>query len=146
MPTVAACLCSRAMMTQRMLPSRCVLRAAAVALTASILAGCGSPEARLASHMKRGQQYLDEGRLEKAQVEFRSALQIAPGDVTARVMLGRVAEKQGSYREAFSDYREAVDLAPDNAIARVNLGRIYVFADEPETALELVEPTLLRYP
>jgi predicted Zn-dependent protease len=96
--------------------------------------------------MKRGEQYLQDGQLEKAELEFRNVLQIAPGDITARVMIGHVAERQGSYREAFGDYRGAVDLAPDNPVARASLARLYVFADEPESALELVEPSLMRYP
>lgn len=118
----------------------------AFAALALCLGGCSGPEARRASHMKRGEQYLHDGKLEKAQIEFRSVLQISPADVTARVMLGRVAEKQGSIREAFGNYREAVDLDPDNPVARANLARIYMFAEEPETALELVEPALRRYP
>lgn len=96
--------------------------------------------------MQRGERYLKEGKLDKAELEFRNVLQIAPGDVTARVMIGRVAEKRGSYREAFADYRSSVDLAPDNPVARANLARLYVFAEEPESALELVEPSLIRYP
>jgi predicted Zn-dependent protease len=96
--------------------------------------------------MERGERYLKEGKLEKAELEFRNVLQIAPGDITARVMIGRVAEKKGSFREAFADYRGSVDLAPDNPLARANLARLYVFADEPESALELVEPSLMRYP
>lgn len=96
--------------------------------------------------MKRGERYLQDGKLEKAEVEFRSALQITPGDITARVMLGKVAERKGSFREAFATYRSAVDLVPESAVARANLGRLYMFADEPESALELVEPSLLRYP
>src|SRR5215472_7567075 len=126
---------------------RPALRAAGVfALAALILGGCSSPDARRANHMSRGERFLREGKLEKAQVEFRNVLQIAPGDTTARVMLGQVAEKQGSIREAFSDYRAAVDLDPENRVARTCLARIYVFAEEPETALELIEPSLIRYP
>jgi tetratricopeptide (TPR) repeat protein len=119
---------------------------AALLLVLSLFAGCSSPDQRHAAHMQRGERYLEEGKLEKAEIEFRSALQIVPGDITARVMIGRVAEKKGSFREAFADYRSAVDLAPDSAVARANLARLYMFANEPESALELVEPSLVRFP
>jgi predicted Zn-dependent protease len=125
---------------------RLAVAAAAAVLIVPALSGCSSPEARHASHMKRGERYLAEGKLDKAQIEFRSALQIAPGDVAARVMIGHIAEKEGNIREAFGDYRAAVDLAPESPVARASLARIYVFADEPQTALELIEPTLIRFP
>lgn len=117
-----------------------------MSLSLLVLGGCSSPEARRARHMSRGQEYLRDGNLEKAQVEFQNVLQIAPGDITARVLLGQVAERKGSIREAFGDYRAAVDMDPQNPVARSSLGRIYVFANEPITALELVEPALMRYP
>ena len=123
-----------------------VAAGAAFVFSVLLLCGCSSPEERRASHMKRGEAYLTEGKFDKALVEFRNVLQIAPGDITARVMIGHVAEKQGSIREAFADYRSAVDLDPENPIARASLARIYTFADEPQSALELVEPTLMRYP
>ena len=125
---------------------RALATAAACLITLSLVTGCSSPDQRRAAHMQRGERYLKEGKLEKAELEFRNVLQIAPGDITARVMIGRVAEKKGSFREAFADYRGSVDLAPDNPVARANLARLYVFADEPESALELVEPSLMRYP
>jgi Tfp pilus assembly protein PilF len=108
---------------------RLLVAAATAVVVVPALCGCGSPEMRHASHMKRGERYLAEGRFDKAQIEFRSALQIAPGDVAARVMIGHIAEREGNIREAFGDYRAAVDLAPESAVARASLARIYVFAD-----------------
>ena len=96
--------------------------------------------------MNRGDEYLAAGKLDKALVEYRNVLQLWPGDISARVKIGRVAEKQGNIREAFGDYQAAVDLDPGNGPARASLARIYVFADEPQTALELIEPALLQTP
>src|SRR5690349_15205477 len=95
-------------------PCRFSLALAVAVLFLGALSACSGPDARRANHMKRGQEYLAEGRLEKAEIEFRNVLQIAPGDITARVMIGHVSEKRGNLREAFGDYRAAVDLAPEN--------------------------------
>jgi tetratricopeptide (TPR) repeat protein len=124
------------------------LRAAVGLLLCSfaILAGCSGPELRRAKHMGRGNEYLAAGKLDKALVEYRNVLQLAPGDITARIMIGHVAEKQGNIREAFGDYQAAIDLDPGNALARASLARIYVFADEPQRALELIESALMQFP
>ena len=45
--------------------------------------GQATAESRKAQHMEKGRQYLDAGNLEKARVEFRNALQIAPKELHA---------------------------------------------------------------
>ncbi len=96
--------------------------------------------------MSKGQQFLAEGNLEKARVEFRNALQIAPNDSDARYYNGVVDEKLGNLREAAQYYQGAIDSHADNVLARGALGRLFVVSGAPELALETIKPSLLTHP
>ncbi len=111
-----------------------------------VLAGCGGAQARRASHMERGERYLAEGNLQKAQIEFRNALQIEPNSAGTRVTIGRVDEQLGDFRAAAGMYQSAIDLDPDDVTARASLGRLYVLSGAADQALKLVQPALVKHP
>ncbi len=110
------------------------------------LTACGSRDARCSSYLRRGERYLAAGNLQKAQVEFRNAMQIEPRRADARVMSGRVDERLGDTRGALALYQSAVDIDPEYAPARANLARLYVFAGKPDRALEVLRPGMRRHP
>src|ERR1700721_4190242 len=74
-------------------------------LAALVLAGCGGAQSRKIKHLEKGQSFLAAGNFEKAHVEFRNALQIAPADREARYENGVVAEKMGNLGEAGQFYQ-----------------------------------------
>jgi tetratricopeptide (TPR) repeat protein len=117
----------------------------AVLLASLVLTGCGGAEARKARHLEKGEKFFEDNNFEKARVEFRNALQIAPTDSEARYENGRVDEKLGNPREAAQFYQGAIDTSPDNVRARTALGRLYVFAAAPERALEVIKPALEKH-
>lgn len=120
---------------------------AAAALCCGLaLTGCGGVQARRASHMERGERYLADGNLQKAQIEFRNALQIDPNSAETRVMIGRVEEQLGDLRQAAGMYQSAIDLSPDDVPAHARLGRLYVLHGAAARALKLIEPALRRHP
>src|SRR5580698_3134177 len=112
-----------------------------VALTA-----CSGGEARKAKYMEKGQGFLAAGNFDKARVEFRNALQIAPTDGEARYENGVVDEKLGNPREAAQFYQGAIDADNDNIRARAALGRIYLFSGAPDKALQTIDPGLAKHP
>lgn len=122
------------------------LAAIALVAIAGSLPGCGGADARRASHLARGQQYLAGGKLEKARVEFANALQIAPQDAQARYLMGKVVERLGDLRGAAAMYQGAIDADPGQLEARAGLARLYVLAGQAEKALSLIEPVLARQP
>jgi len=128
------------------LRSRAALLIVVVALGGLALEGCGGADARRAAHIERGQKYLEDGRLDKARVEFLNALQISPNDSNARFLVGQVAEKLGDIRQAYAMYQGAVDANPDNVAARANLARVLVFSGNAERALEVLKPGLAKHP
>jgi tetratricopeptide (TPR) repeat protein len=110
------------------------------------LAGCGGADARKARHLEKGREFLAAQNYEKARVEFRNALQIAPNDSEARYDNGAVDEKLGNPREAAQFYQGAIDTNSDNVRARTALGRLYLFGGSAERALEVIKPALDKHP
>jgi len=115
-------------------------------LAAVLVAGCGGAEARRARHLDKGHAFLAAGNLDKARVEFRNALQIAPNDSEARYQNGVVDERLGNPREAAQFYQGAIDSDADSVQARTALGRLYLFAGAPESALQTIKPALIKHP
>jgi tetratricopeptide (TPR) repeat protein len=113
---------------------------------AILLVGCGGGESRKARHLEKGHSFLAADNFEKARVEFRNALQIAPNDSEVRFENGVVDEKLGNLREAAQFYQGAIDTNADNVRARVALGRLYLLSGAPEPALETIKPAIARHP
>lgn len=111
-----------------------------------LIAGCSGGEARKVRHMEEGQAFLTARNYEKARLEFRNALQIAPNDSKVRYENGVAAEKLGNHREAAQFYQGAIDADADNAPARAALGRLYVLNGDPNQALETIKPSIDRHP
>lgn len=114
--------------------------------SAVVLGGCGGAQARKARHLERGETFFAAHNYEKARVEFRNALQIAPNDSEARYQNGVVDEKLGNIREAGQFYQGAIDSNADNIPARAALARLYLLSGAPELALETIKPSLTQHP
>lgn len=110
------------------------------------LSGCGGSAERQARHEKRGQDYLAAGNFDKARIEFRNALQLAPASSRVRYENGLVAEKLANFREAAQFFLGAVDADADNIDARAHLGTLFIAAGLPDKALEYVNPSLAKHP
>jgi tetratricopeptide (TPR) repeat protein len=111
-----------------------------------VIGGCGGAKVRLASHMKRGQDYYQRGDFARASVEFRNAMQIDPKDSTARVKAAETAVKLGQLRPAYSLLQSVVDAHPDDIRARTDLGGILITAGAPQQALDVIKPALAQQP
>ncbi len=122
------------------------MRVGAVCSLVVLLAACGGAESRKARHLAKGQEFLAADNFEKARVEFRNALQIAPADSQARFENGVVDEKLGNPREAAQFYQGAIDVNPTGAPARAALGRLYLFSGAPQKALDAIKPALEAHP
>jgi tetratricopeptide (TPR) repeat protein len=131
-------------MSPRLLQSRWLL--CFLLLPALILAGCGGAQARKARHLEKGEAFYAAHNFEKARIEFRNALQIAPNDSDARYRNGLVDEKLGNPREAAQFYQGAIDSNADNIEARAALGRLYLLSGIPDRALETIKPSLTQHP
>lgn len=126
---------------------RAAVGVALVALALSALLGaCGGADARKARYIEKAEQLIAEENYQKAQLELRNALQIDADDVTARVLMGEVAEQLGDPRAAVQMYRAALDLDSRNPAARARLAKLYVLGGLPDDAMKLVEAGLAEAP
>ncbi|EFJ45362.1 hypothetical protein VOLCADRAFT_118323 [Volvox carteri f. nagariensis] len=69
-------------------------------------------------HNALGFCYFNMDKTEMAIQEYRRAVELQPGYVTAWNNLGDALEKKGKWRDALVAYQEALTYAPDNRIAR----------------------------
>lgn len=83
------------------------------------LKGWEGEEEELAQvHNALGYAYFNLNKYEKAVDEYREAVRLQPGYVTAWNNLGDALENMKDYRSALEAYEEALAYAPDNKIAK----------------------------
>jgi tetratricopeptide (TPR) repeat protein len=110
-----------------------------------LLPACASREERFASHVERGKQLADEGRLADAVLEFQSALDLEPRNAELYERLGDLMVRQRSAQKAIALYRQAFELDPGRIDAAMSEARLLAF-DDPKRARELVQLGLERAP
>ena len=106
-------------------------RVAAVLLLSGLallaVAGCAqSPEAKKQKAVTRGEQYMKEGKVNEAVIEFRNALQIDPDFVPAVQGLGRAYAAKSWNGDALREFQRAQKLSPESLSIQVDLGRVLV--------------------
>ena len=62
-----------------------------------------------------GTAYVDQGRLDEAMFEFRTAVGINAGDGHIHYNLGNILHPQGHLAEAIEEYQIALRIRPDDA-------------------------------
>jgi tetratricopeptide (TPR) repeat protein len=75
------------------------------------------------------------GRISEAVEQYRAAIRLNPGYVSAHVNLGNIYAEQGDLIGASRELQTAVSLAPNLADAWYNLGAIYLRMREPAKAV-----------
>lgn len=111
-----------------------------------VLAGCGGADERKAAYLERGHQLMEEGNYEKAQLEFRNALQIDPKDVDAHYQLGLALEKRGEWKGAMGQFLAAIQLDENHTGAHIHAGQIYLLGNALDEALEEATAALANEP
>ncbi len=76
-------------------------------------------------HVKMGQKYLGSGQLEKAEREFRKAIEEDPANPRGHFGLGYTLFRQNEFDNALAAYREGVAIDPDDPDSHYYLGLIY---------------------
>lgn len=119
-----------------------------LALLAAVPLGCQDDASRLAEHMARGDQSLEDEKPNEAVLEYRNALQIDPNHAAAHFGLAKAYLAQRDVRKAYWELQETVRLDPENLDARIALGQFLLLGGEDEfnQALEQADAILEREP
>ncbi len=110
------------------------------------LNGCESPEEKAASYVSNGNKLLDEGKLGKARLEFRNALQLNKQLVPAWYGLARIAEEKREWKKAYALYNKVASLDNNHLQAQLMLGKLNVAGNLIEKALKNSETALKLAP
>jgi len=82
----------------------------------------GGEEEELAQvHNALGYAYFNMEAIDKAVAEYKAAVSLQPGYVTAWNNLGDAYERQKKYGPAYESYKEALAYSPDNKVAQARL-------------------------
>ncbi|MBT5305277.1 MAG: tetratricopeptide repeat protein [Candidatus Scalindua sp.] len=76
----------------------------------------------------------EEGRIEEAKTEFKTAVELAPDFIPAKLNLARLLSKEGWQKETISLCKDILELKPDNVDALQMLGLSYVKTQDYENA------------
>ncbi|MCB2113628.1 MAG: tetratricopeptide repeat protein [Parvularculaceae bacterium] len=118
----------------------------ALGATALLSAACSSPQERYDRYMNSGAEFLDNGRLGQANVQFLNALKIREDDVPALSGLAQIAEKRSNYEQMFGILQRIHNLKPDDDNANINLAKLYLLSEDTGKAMEHVETVLKAQP
>ncbi|MEM6793959.1 MAG: tetratricopeptide repeat protein [Acidobacteriota bacterium] len=86
------------------------------------------------------------GRFEAADEAFASALELRPGDLMTLARRGDLALETNRLEAAKAHYAEAAELAPDLPQVLYGRARLALLAEDPGTALELLERAHVQQP
>lgn len=86
-----------------------------------------------------GQVYMREGRDDKAEMAFKTAIGLAPKTPEFHVSLGGLRVKQKKFDEARAAYNDALALRPGFPLALFNVGVTYAMQGNLDKAIESFE-------
>jgi tetratricopeptide (TPR) repeat protein len=110
------------------------------------LAACENPEQRAQSYYEQGIKFFDQGKLSKAKLEFRNALQIDKKLVPAWFGLAKIDEKKRNWPAVVRSLNNVVSLDPKHVAARVKLGNIFLLGGDNTKALEYSDAAIALAP
>ena len=89
----------------------------------------------------RGNNYLKKGELNKAEEEFKKALEYQPNEAS-HTSLGYVYQRQKRYEAAMDHYEQALALSPDHLGALNNMAVIYYDLGDLDQAEQVIDRAL----
>lgn len=134
-------------------PARISVVALALA-AAAIAVGCGETgsgtEEELSSDMltarSLGLAYLEENRLDEAEEQFLTLVELAPDEALGHANLGVVHLRRGEYRAAEEAIRRALEIRPDDPDIRLSLARLHQEEGRESEARRVLTGTLESNP
>ena len=73
------------------------------------MVSCSGAEERESKYLKRANTYFSDSNYPKAKIEIKNVLQINPKNSNARVLLGKINQKEGEYRQALANFNAAAE-------------------------------------
>ena len=106
-----------------------------VFLSPFMILGCTSKEDKAQEFIKSAEAYLVQGQFNKAEIEYKNALQVNQQLINAWMGLAQVYEKQRDWRKSLSALYKIKEIAPSHIDGRLKLGRLLLAANQFDKAL-----------
>jgi tetratricopeptide (TPR) repeat protein len=111
------------------------------ALTLCLLS-CGGAAEREEKYLAKANAYFSDENYSKAKVEIKNVLQINPKNSKARVLFGKISQKEGEYRQALANFSAAAEEDPKQIDARIELAKIFLSASRDADAKKYINEAL----
>jgi tetratricopeptide (TPR) repeat protein len=98
----------------------------ALCLTAVATAGCSKDEPTKEELVSRAEAAFAAGQWDKAEMDYRKVLSLAPEDPAALRQLGMIYVDQGQIVQAYSLLKKGAELQPDDPEIQLKLGAIFL--------------------
>ena len=107
-----------------------VLHGIVLALLTVALMACTSPEEKAADYIANADKLFAEGNLSKAQVEYKTALQINQNLPGAWYGLAKIHERKREWKEVYSTLNRVREMSPGHVDARIMLGHLLLASNQ----------------
>ena len=85
-------------------------------------------------YLAQAREYVEKTKFREAEIEFRNALKLDPGNAEAHFELGMLLMRRGDIKRGFGEITRATDLKPDWAQARFQLAKYYALGQDMTNA------------
>lgn len=106
------------------------------------MVSCSGAEERESKYLKRANTYFSDSNYPKAKIEIKNVLQINPKNSNARVLLGKINQKEGEYRQALANFNAAAEEDVKQIDARLELAKIFLSAARDKDANKYIKEIL----
>src|SRR5215467_4015491 len=118
----------------------------ALCLAALTSAGCSKDEPTKEELLSRAQTAFAAGQWDKAEMDYRKVLSLAPEDLAALRQLGMIYLDQGQIVQAYPLLKKGAELQPDDADIQLKLGQIYLAGRDYTQARDAASQILEKQP
>src|SRR5262249_47293019 len=118
----------------------------ALCLAAVMSAGCSKDEPTKDELLSRAEAAFAAGQWDKAEMDYRKVLSVAPEDPAALRQLGIIYVDQGQIGQAYALFKKFVDLQPDDPEIQLKLGQIYLAGRDYTQARDAASQVLEKQP
>lgn len=102
------------------------------------------PTERAVYHNNQGVSFLNRKDLERAEFEFKTAIELAPEYIEAFNNLGIVYKIKGNLPDAEANFKRAIELDKEYTQAYSHLGAVYLAEGKIDDAIDIIKKGLKR--
>lgn len=103
-----------------------------------------APSLPAATHNNQGALLLTRGDLQKAEFEFKTAIELSPDYAEAYNNLGLTYKRMGRLDEALANFSKATQYNPDYASAYNHMGAVYIAQQKYDDAIKVIRTAIKK--